>query len=138
GSCLVVAEVLPRVDPFAVILANSAPLPLAQIRAPLLPWKTSLAVRFESKVLCCHGRSFQLFRTVTQGRVCNALAPGRDRCPRWGGTVGDCARDRHRRAGSRTCPRDRARATAGSSAPRSRPRGAPPPCTVPRHDARLP
>src|SRR3989441_5897591 len=124
GARLVVAEVLPRVAAFAVILANGAPLPLAQIRAPLLPGKASLAVRFESKVLCCHGRSFQLFRTVAQGRACNAPAPDRGRCPRWGGTVGDCARDRQRWAGSRNCPRDPAPPTAGSAAPRRRPRDA--------------
>src|SRR3989442_5921292 len=49
GARLVVAEVLPRVAAFAVILANGAPLPLAQIRAPLLPGKASLAVRFASR-----------------------------------------------------------------------------------------
>src|SRR5690348_15277920 len=37
GAGLVVTEVVPRVTGLAVVLARGAPLPLAQIRSPLLP-----------------------------------------------------------------------------------------------------
>ena len=43
GACLIVSEVAPRIAAGAVILADRAPLPLAQIRAPLLPLGRALA-----------------------------------------------------------------------------------------------
>jgi hypothetical protein len=36
-SRLIVREIIPRVSPFAVIFADRAPLPFAEIRAPFLP-----------------------------------------------------------------------------------------------------
>src|SRR6185312_3496322 len=42
-TCLVVREVTPRIAILAVILAHRPPLPLAQVRSPLLPWHALIA-----------------------------------------------------------------------------------------------
>src|SRR5262249_2795374 len=58
---LVVGEVIPGISPFAVVLAYGAPLPLAQVRSPLLPGHFVLASLLESNVFCGH-RSPASFR----------------------------------------------------------------------------
>ena len=52
---LVVAEVVPGVAAFAVVLADRTPLALAEVRTPLLPGNRSLASRFQSIMFRRHG-----------------------------------------------------------------------------------
>ena len=52
---LVVGEVIPGVAAFAVVLADRAPLALAEVRSPLLPGNGSLAGLFESNVFAVMG-----------------------------------------------------------------------------------
>jgi len=53
GAKLVMGEVVPGVAVFAVIFADRAPLSLAQVRAPLAPWR-ALPGLFEAPLLCIH------------------------------------------------------------------------------------
>ena len=52
---LVMGEVVPGVAAFAVVLADRAPLPFAQVRSPLLPGSLALPSLFQSIVFSRHG-----------------------------------------------------------------------------------
>ena len=52
GTGLVVREVVPGVAVLAVVLADRPPLPLAQVRAPLLPRNAGLAGVVQALLLC--------------------------------------------------------------------------------------
>ena len=52
---LVMGEVVPGVAAFAVVLADRAPLPFAQVRSPLLPGSLALPSSFQSIVFSRHG-----------------------------------------------------------------------------------
>src|SRR5262249_8438231 len=51
---LVVAEVVPGVAAFAVVLANGPPLAFAQVRSPSLPGRFWIARFHQTDVLCAH------------------------------------------------------------------------------------
>jgi len=51
GARLVVTKVVPRIPVGAVVFANCTPLPLTQIRPPLLPWDTGLTCFIQALLL---------------------------------------------------------------------------------------
>src|SRR5215467_9108879 len=54
GSGVIVRQVLPGIAVWTVVLANSAPRALAQVRTPSLPMRPSLPRFFQSKLFVCH------------------------------------------------------------------------------------
>src|SRR5262249_43612320 len=55
GTCLVVAEVVPRIAVGAVVLAHRSPLTLAQVGSPSFPGDSAAPRFFKSDMLGCHG-----------------------------------------------------------------------------------
>ena len=72
GASLIVREVVPGVPKVAVILPNSAPLPLAEVWAPLTPRRLLLPGRLQSDLLCC--QLPWLRRAFGHGRTLRRLA----------------------------------------------------------------
>src|SRR5262245_23682014 len=68
GAGLVVGKIVPGIAIFAVVLANSTPLPLTQIWPPLLPRHSLVPRLIQAYFFCC----FDQFRTGTP-RQCPIL-----------------------------------------------------------------
>src|SRR5262249_45425746 len=54
GASLVVAEIVPGIAAFAVVLADGAPLPLAEVGSPPFPGDILFACFIESRLFCGH------------------------------------------------------------------------------------
>src|SRR5262249_30989640 len=117
---LIVREVVPGVAAVAVVLADGAPLPLAEIRPPLPPGDVLLAGLLQSSVFGGHG---DLLSPKTAGRAwtCSALGPARAPYHRPGGTVGDDPRHCRPTERSKTSLPDRGRSIAAPTCPRTVP-----------------
>src|SRR6516165_10273504 len=72
---MLVGEEVPRVSVFAVILTHGAPLALAKVGAPLLPFDLLLSHLFQASLFSVHGSS----STVTLGRSCVRWYAGHSR-----------------------------------------------------------
>src|SRR5262249_7623048 len=70
GPRLVVAEVIPGIAAFAVVFADGPPLPLAEVRSPLLPGPTRLSRFIQPPVFCCHGESLLGFSDPAYSSGC--------------------------------------------------------------------
>ena len=54
---LVVSEIVPGIAPFAVVFANGAPLPFAQVWSPFAPWNRVLPRFLKPSMFGGHGRA---------------------------------------------------------------------------------
>src|SRR5262249_49187121 len=61
GTRLVMAEIVPGIAIVAIILPHRAPLPLAQVRSPLLPGSLLISILFKSNLFSVHSLYLSLW-----------------------------------------------------------------------------